>query len=138
MIEFYTENDFELNMREDVSKWVSSIIKSEDFEEGDITIIFCSDNYLHTINLEFLQHDAFTDIVSFDYSLGKELHGEIYISTDRVADNADEFAHGFIDELHRVIIHGILHFCGYGDKSAEESTLMRSKENESLEMRSFV
>ncbi len=138
MIEFYSDDNFELESSEGVSEWVSSIIMSEGFTEGEIAFVFCNDAYLHNINLEFLSHDTLTDIVSFNYSLGKELHGEIYISTERVTENAKEYGVKFADELHRVIIHGILHFCGYNDKQKNEAALMRTKENESLGVRSFV
>lgn len=138
MIEFYSENDFELENSQSVSGWVTSIIESEGFEEGEITFVFCTDVYLHNINLEFLSHDTFTDIVSFNYSLGRELHGEIYISTERVTENAARYGVDFEDELHRVIIHGILHFCGYNDTQQDETVLMRTKENESLDARSFM
>ena len=137
MIEFYSETDFSLPNEEAISKWIENVIKSEDCELGEITYVFCDDNYLHKLNVQFLNHDTLTDIISFDNSLGKQIHGEIYISIERVRENATEFNVAFIDELHRVIIHGILHYCGYKDKSAEEETLMRIKENNALTTRSF-
>ena len=91
--------------------------------------MFCNDEYLHKLNLEFLNHDTLTDIISFDYSVGKELHGDIFISVERVADNAKDFEVDFDQELHRVIIHGVLHYCGYKDKTDEDANVMREKEN---------
>ncbi|MAZ72003.1 MAG: rRNA maturation RNase YbeY [Flavobacteriaceae bacterium] len=138
MIEFYSENDFILNHEPELSQWISAEIKSHNFEEGEIVYIFCDDAYLHKLNLQFLQHDTLTDIISFDTSIGNLLNGEIYISTERVADNASDFKTTFTEELHRVIIHGILHFCGLKDKSAEEATQMREAENKALEKRDFI
>lgn len=138
MIEFYSENQFKLKEEEEISKWISSVITSEGCTEGEITYIFCDDEYLHKLNLQFLNHDTLTDIISFDNSLGKEVHGEIYISTQRVEENAKEYNVTFDDELHRVIIHGILHYCGYKDKSKTERENMRKKENEALQMRTFL
>ena len=91
--------------------------------------MFCDDNYLHKLNVEFLQHDTLTDIISFDYSVGKELHGDIFISIERVEDNAQDLGVDFEAELHRVMMHGILHYCGYKDKSKEDKKLMRQKED---------
>ena len=138
MIDFNYEVEFELENSDEISKWISEIILKEGFEEGDINYVFCSDDYLHRLNVDFLNHDTFTDIISFDYSLGKQIHGEIYISVDRVKENAKEFKVSIMDELHRVMIHGILHYCGYKDKSDQESQQMRSKENEALSTRSFI
>ena len=135
MIEFFSENDFQLQNNDAVIKWISGIISSEEYTLGELSFVFCSDTYLHKINLEFLNHDTLTDIISFDYSLGSEVHGEIYISTDRVEENAKERNLEFIDELHRVMAHGVLHFCGYKDKTEEEATTMRRKEEEALELR---
>lgn len=132
MIEFFSETDFKLTNEQQIILWISEIIKAETHELGEVTYIFCDDAYLHKLNMQFLAHDTLTDIISFDNSLGKQIHGEIYISIERVKDNAQEFSDSFIDELHRVIIHGILHFCGYKDKTKEEELLMRNKENEAL------
>ena len=138
MVSFYSENDFSLSNEKDIAIWISSVITSEGCEEGDITFVFCGDEFLLDLNRKYLDHDTYTDIMSFDYSLGKELHGEIYISTDRVAENATNFNVSFTDEIHRVIIHGILHLCGYKDKTSQEETMMRKKENEALRSRNFV
>ena len=136
MISFNYETDFTLENTESISQWISATILEENCKEGEINYVFCSDDYLHKINIDFLNHDTLTDIISFDYSVGKELHGDVYISIDRVKDNAVDFKTSFKDELARVIIHGILHYCGYKDKSKAEEKLMRSKEDEYLAKRS--
>jgi len=135
MISFNYEIDFELKNSEEVKSWISKVILEENCNEGDINYIFCSDEYLHKINVKFLNHDTLTDIISFDYSIGKELHGDIYISVDRVTENASDYGINFIDELDRVIIHGILHYCGYKDKTNDDELLMRSKEDYYLSIR---
>ncbi len=137
MIEFSSQTDFKLPESNSVSSWITDVISSEGKAEGNIYYVFCTDDYLHKLNKEFLDHDTLTDIISFDYSLGNELSGEIYISVDRVAENANSFDTAFIDELHRVMIHGILHYCGYKDKSDNEGALMRAKEDGALSSRSF-
>jgi rRNA maturation RNase YbeY len=134
MIEFYTETDFTLSDPEKISSWISEIIKNENHELGEVSYIFCDDAYLHKLNVQFLDHDTLTDVISFDNSLGDQIHGEIYISVERVRENAKEFSESFEDELHRVIIHGMLHFCKYKDKTEEEALLMRTKENEALKL----
>jgi rRNA maturation RNase YbeY len=91
--------------------------------------VFCTDEYLHKINLQYLNHDTYTDIISFDYRVGKQLHGDIFISVDRVRENATKFEVDFNSELLRVLIHGILHFCGYKDKLDNEVNAMRAKED---------
>ena len=138
MIDFFSETDFEISQRKELSHWLSSIITNENKEEGDIGFVFCNDDELHRINKEFLKHDTLTDIITFDYSLGNELHGEIYISIERVKENAQEFKCDFMDELHRVMSHGILHLSGYKDKTKEESEVMRAKEEECLSIRNFL
>lgn len=129
MINFYSELEFELENKEALSQWISSVIKSENCKEGEINYIFCDDEYLHKVNVEFLNHDTLTDIISFDYSVGKELHGDIFISIERVKDNAIDFDVEFTQELRRVMVHGVLHYCGYKDKDPSDKELMRSKEN---------
>ncbi len=135
MISFNYETEFKLENETKISEWISKAINSENCKEGELNYIFCSDDYLHKINVDFLNHDTLTDIISFDYSVGKELHGDIYISVERVEDNAQDFDVSFEDELARVMIHGILHYCGYKDKSEEDSKLMRSKEDYYLGVR---
>ncbi|RDK88490.1 rRNA maturation RNase YbeY [Marinirhabdus gelatinilytica] len=138
MIEFYSENNFKLNNTAEVSNWISSQISQRGFEEGELVFIFCDDDYLHKLNVQFLDHDTLTDIITFDNSLGKLINGEIYISTERVSENATEFDTDFTTELHRVLIHGILHLCGFKDKTTGESKAMRNAENEALNNRNFV
>ena len=135
MISFNYEIEFSLQDEASVSTWISNLIKEEDCREGEINYVFCSDDYLHKINVDFLNHDTLTDIISFDYSVGKELHGDIYISIDRVKDNAKDFDVLFKDELARVMAHGVLHYCGYKDKSEEDVKIMRSKEDYYLSKR---
>jgi len=135
MISFNYEIEFSLEDEATVTTWISNLIKEEDLREGEINYIFCSDHYLHKINLDFLDHDTLTDIISFDYSVGKELHGDIYISIDRVKDNAKDFGVAFKDELARVMAHGVLHYCGYKDKSEDDVKTMRSKEDYYLSKR---
>jgi rRNA maturation RNase YbeY len=134
MISFNYETDFELGNEGAFQDWISRVILSEGKKEGDINFIFCDDAYLHKLNVEYLEHDTLTDVISFDYCVGKELHGDIFISVERVADNAVDFNVPFSDELKRVIVHGVLHYCGYKDKSPEEVAMMRSKEEEKTRM----
>lgn len=109
--------------------WVISTAKNEGFSVGELSFIFCDDKYLHKINLEFLNHDTLTDIITFDYSSEDEIAGEIYISIDRVNENAKAFNQDTAQEIRRIIIHGVLHLLGYKDKSPEEKTQMTSKED---------
>jgi len=134
MISFNYEIDFELGNETAFAEWLSAVIVSENKKEGEINYIFCDDDYLHKINLEYLQHDTLTDIISFDYSVGNELHGDIFVSVERVKDNAQDFEVSFEEELKRVLVHGVLHYCGYKDKSEADEQLMRSKENEKIAM----
>lgn len=129
MIEFNYETDFELTNPVEISNWVKEVIKREGFKLGEINYIFCDDEYLHKLNVEFLNHDTLTDIISFDNTMGKLVSGDIFISIDRVRENAIIFNNSFLDELHRVIIHGVLHYLDYKDKNEAEKTVMRSKEN---------
>ena len=137
MIEFYSETDFNIEDTKALSHWISKIILHENHELGDLTYVFCDDAYLHKLNVQFLNHDTLTDIISFDNSLGKQIHGEIYISVERVKENADTYQVAFLEELHRVIIHGVLHFCGYKDKTKKQQETMSCKENEALDLRTF-
>ena len=99
---------------------------------GAVNCIFCDDRYLHKLNVEFLKHDTYTDIITFDYSVGNELIGDVYISVERVKENAVTFNVTFENELKRVLIHGLLHLCGYKDKTVQEAEKMRAKENKYL------
>lgn len=134
MIDFNYETDFSLENEEAIAHWISNVIVSEKKKEGEINYIFCDDEYLLKINQEHLQHDFYTDIISFDYTVGNEISGDLFISIDRVKDNAQDFNVTFEEELKRVIIHGVLHYCGYKDKSEADELLMRSKEDEKLAM----
>lgn len=129
MISFNYETDFKLTNEAQVSYWIIDVITSEGFKLGEINYIFCDDEYLLKLNLEFLKHDTLTDIISFDYTMGKEISGDIYISVERVKDNAKDFKVDFNSELNRVMVHGVLHYCGYKDKSKEDESQMRLKEN---------
>jgi rRNA maturation RNase YbeY len=134
MINFNYETNFILDNEEVFASWLSNVILSENKKEGEINYIFCDDEYLHKINLEYLNHDTLTDIISFDYSMGNELNGDIFVSIERVKDNANDFKVSFEDELRRVLVHGLLHYCGYKDKSIEDESMMRSKEDEKTAM----
>ena len=120
-----------------LSQWMAASILSESKKLGELNYIFCNDTYLLDLNRKHLNHDTLTDIISFDDSLGNQISGEIYISIDRIKENAKEYNVSFLDELHRVMIHGILHFCGYNDKSKEEKRIMREKEDYYLSLRTF-
>ena len=128
-INFFNENNFSLKDEVLFQNWLFRLAESEHKNIGEINYIFCNDDYLLEINQNYLDHDTYTDIITFDYNLGKQVHGEIYISTERVAENAKQFQVSFKEELFRVLIHGVLHLCGYKDKSLEETQLMREKEN---------
>ena len=118
--------------------WYSKVANQEEKVLGDLTIIFCSDDYLLEVNREHLDHDYYTDIITFDYSDFPTVSGDLFISVDRVKENATDFNVSFEHELHRVIIHGFLHLCGYFDKTNEDEFLMRSKENQALSLIGFV
>ncbi|MDP5096079.1 MAG: rRNA maturation RNase YbeY [Flavobacterium sp.] len=134
MISFNYETDFELDNQSQYEDWISRIIESEGFDEGEINYIFCDDEYLHKINVEYLDHDTLTDIISFDYTVGNLIQGDIFVSVERVKDNANDFNVSFEEELKRVLSHGVLHYCGYKDKSPKDEALMRSKEEEKMQM----
>ncbi|WP_300979201.1 rRNA maturation RNase YbeY [Flavobacterium sp.] len=134
MIDFNYESEFTLDNELLYSDWLSRVIVSENKNEGEINYIFCDDDYLHNINVEYLNHDTLTDIISFDYSLGNELNGDIFISIERVRDNALDFNVPFDEELKRVMVHGVLHYCGYKDKTDKDELLMRQKEDEKIKL----
>jgi probable rRNA maturation factor len=134
MIDFNYETEFTLDNEEAIGNWISNVIKSEDKKEGEINYIFCDDEYLLQINQEHLQHDYYTDIISFDYTVGNEISGDMFISIERVKENAVDFNVSFEEELKRVLVHGVLHYCGYKDKSEKDELIMRSKEDEKLTM----
>ena len=120
-----------------ISSWITDTIKEEEKQLEEISYIFCTDDYLLKINQEHLDHDTYTDIITFDYTEDGIISSEIYISVDRVRENAKNLGVGALDEIHRVIIHGVLHLCGYKDKSDLQSQEMRGKENYYLGKRDF-
>ena len=132
MIAFHYQTDFILENQSQICDWIENVISSEGCQAGEINYIFCDDSYLNKMNVEFLNHDTYTDIISFDYSLGKELHGDIYISIERVTDNANLYQSTFDNELCRVMIHGILHYMGFKDKTSAQQKEMTEKENQCL------
>lgn len=133
MTSFFNETPFVFPYNKNsVKRWVKSVAKSEGKEAGNINYIFCDDEYLHKINVKYLQHDTLTDIITFDYTEGKVLHSDIYISVERVKENAEIFKVPFQRELLRVLAHGLLHLCGYKDKTSKDSALMRQKEEEMM------
>ena len=132
MIEFNYETDFKLENEEIVQKGISACIDSYGFKEGELNYIFCDDDYLLKLNVEFLEHDTLTDIISFDYTMGKLISGDIFISVERVRENADLFNQTFDNELNRVIIHGVLHYMGFKDKNPKDKELMRTEEDKCL------
>ncbi len=131
MINFYNQvSESPQECPENTLPWITAVIKEEGFSEGDINYIFMNDEMLLEINKKFLEHDTYTDIITFDLSEEeKEISAEIFISTERVVENATKFKVSYPEEMHRVLIHGILHLCGYNDKTAEEKEEMRAKEN---------
>ena len=133
MINFFSETEFKLQNEEGIVNWISDAIASEKKTLGEINYIFVSDEYLLNLNKTYLNHNTLTDIITFDNSAGNILHGDIYISVERVQDNAIDFNVSFEEELHRVMIHGVLHLAGYRDKTDKEAEEMRTRENHYLE-----
>lgn len=139
MIRYFTEDiKFEFKGKLSNNKWLRLVASSEIRKVGDINIIFCSDNYILDVNMKYLQHDYFTDIITFDYCEGNVLNGDLFISIDSVKENSEFYKTGFQDELNRVIVHGILHLIGYDDHSEEEIKVMRSKEDYYLSLRNVA
>lgn len=124
--------DFSLEKGDAVKKWIKKILKQEGKTAGNISFVFCTDDYLLKINRRFLGHDFYTDIITFNYSENKKTEGEIFISIERVKENALKFKQPFTKEVKRVVVHGILHLCGYKDKTPAEKKRMRAKEDEAL------
>ena len=139
MISYYFQDtDFKFRDRRKTNEWLKLAAESEIRRIGNISIIFCSDNYVLHINQKYLQHDYFTDIITFDYCEGDRLSGDLFISVDSVRENSVEFGTEFKDELNRVIIHGLLHLVGYDDHTEKDIKLMRSKENYYLSLRELL
>ncbi|WP_282053976.1 rRNA maturation RNase YbeY [Maribacter luteus] len=134
MIEFFYELDFGLDKEEYYIHWLNRVLVSEGFVLGDLNYIFCDDTYLLEINKKYLYHDTFTDIITFDYSESNVLNGDIFISIERVRENAGKFKKDFDNELLRVMSHGILHLMDYNDKTQEDVLMMREKEEEKIKM----
>lgn len=126
--------DFELDNPEKTVAWIKEVVERENCTLNYITYIFCSDDYLHKINVEHLNHDTLTDIITFPYADLPVIESDIYISIDRVRANAKNFEVSFEHELLRVLIHGVLHLCGHGDKTEEEAQNMRNKEEEAIDL----
>lgn len=133
-INFYSKTDFELQDKSAHENWLKDVIKSEGKELEELSYVFCSDDDLLYINNRYLDHDTFTDIITFDYSEDVSISAEIYISIDRVKENAKDFKVKFENELRRVLVHGVLHCCGYGDSTKELKAKMRALENKKIEL----
>ncbi len=129
-ISFYSEEvDFDFDNHSNYIDWLLKTAQDESKVCGELSFVFCTDEYLHKMNVEYLNHDTLTDIITFDYSEENVVSGDIFISIDRVRENAVDFGKDFSNELSRVIIHGVLHLMGYKDKTAEQKVEMREKED---------
>ena len=135
MIQFFFENIDKITIEPNLTDWLEDIILSEGKKPGDINYIFCDDEYLLQVNKEYLKHDYYTDIITFDYVKGKTISGDIFVSLPRIFDNAEMLSKDFDSEFFRVLAHGILHLCGYKDKTDEETAEMRNKEDYYLNKR---
>ena len=131
-IHFHNEDVIASFNKTTVTEWLNSCIQDLDYKTGEISIIFCSDDYLLDINKKYLNHDYFTDIITFNYNENNTIIGDLFISIDRVKENAKELKVDFNNELYRVIIHGVLHLCGYNDKTQDQQKEIRTKEDEYL------
>ena len=139
MVSYFTEDiRFLFKQKRFTSKWLKFVAESEMRKLGDISIIFCSDKYILDVNLKYLQHDYYTDIITFDYCEGNTLSGDLFISIDSVRENATFYGTDFENELNRVIVHGVLHLIGYDDHTDEDVAVMRSKEDYYLSQRANI
>ncbi len=139
MVSYYTEDiSFQFKEKRLTSRWLKFVAESETKRLGDIAVIFCSDHYILDVNMKYLQHDYFTDIITFDYCEGNVLSGDLFISIDSVRENAAFYGSEFADELNRVIVHGLLHLIGYDDHTEEDIAQMRAKENYYLSQRGLI
>lgn len=139
MVSYYTEDiTFQFKEKRLTSRWLKFVAESETKRLGDIAVIFCSDHYILDVNMKYLQHDYFTDIITFDYCEGNVLSGDLFISIDSVRENAAFYGSEFADELNRVIVHGLLHLIGYDDHTEEDIAQMRAKENYYLSQRGLI
>jgi len=134
MIQFNYETDFKLENEEIIQSWISTCVDTYGFSEGELNYIFCDDDYLLKLNVEFLELDTLTDIISFDYTMGKLISGDIFISVERVCENAKLFSQNIENELHRVMIHGVLHYMGFKDKTEKDKEMMRFEEDKCLDL----
>lgn len=137
MVRFFFENKFTLKNRRAIKLWLDQVAKNEKKSIEGVNYIFCDDDYLLEKNIKYLKHNTLTDIISFDYSQGDALLGDVFISTERVMENAVTLGVERTEELHRVMVHGLLHYCGYKDKTLKEKELMRMKEDYYLSLRTF-
>lgn len=135
MIEYLYDTVFELPNEEFYTRWISGVIEEADCEVGELSYTFCSDEQLLKLNIEYLGHDTYTDIISFDYREDYIISGEMFISVERVADNAKALSEDFRDELDRVMVHGVLHYLGYKDKTDTDAAQMRAAEEKALALR---
>ena len=135
---FFEDTDFIFKGKTKNNKWLRLVAESEIRRIGDISIIFCSDNYILDVNQQYLQHDYFTDIITFDYCEGDKLSGDLFISVDSVRENALEYGAEFTEELNRVIVHGIHHLIGYDDHNDDDIAIMINKENYYLSLRDLM
>lgn len=139
MVSYFLEDvKFEFKHKRVNNAWLKMVAESEVKKLGNINIIFCSDNYILDVNMKYLQHDYFTDIITFDYCEKNILSGDLFISIDSVRENSVFFKTEFADELNRVIVHGLLHLIGYDDHTESDQKLMREKENYYLELRNHI
>lgn len=135
MISFENE-DVELKLKNKLilKRWIKQVAESYGYKTGDLTYIFCSDDKILEVNRQYLQHDYYTDIITFDYDEDGVVSGDMFISVDTVRTNAEQYAPSFDDEMHRVIIHGVLHLCGLKDKAPDDEKKMRAAEEKALAM----
>ena len=139
MVSYFTEDTkFTFKEKRLTNRWLKFVAESETKRLGDVYVIFCSDNYILDVNIKYLQHDYYTDIITFDYCEGNRLSGDLFISVDSVRENAAFYGVEFADELNRVIVHGLLHLIGYDDHTEEDIAVMRAKENYYLSQRPLV
>lgn len=137
-VHFFSEGtNFNLSGKRAIKNWCVQAITGEHFRAGTLNYIFCTDAYLLDLNIKYLNHDTYTDVITFDYCEEDLVSGDIFISIERIKENALKMEVPFKDELHRVIIHGLLHLCGYKDKTPEEQREIRSREDFWLSLRSF-
>lgn len=132
MILFHLQTKIKIDQKAHLKKWIKHFVQQHNKRVGDLNFIFCTDEFLLDINQKYLQHDTYTDIITFDYSENQLINGDIFISTERIKENAETFKVDFNNELLRVIAHGVLHLCGYKDKTKKDKEQMTNKENQAL------